>query len=116
MESSYIPILESFPLFPKVMPFFGSLDKSFVVLSELSVWTRKNLMKHYPEFRRFMLKYSKTLNITMNELSEMKIPFDLFKFKIDKHELANGIEQLIGLLYTICFQYILDKYKLKILL
>ena len=116
MESSYIPILESFPLLSEVMPYFGSPDKSFIVLSELSLWTRKNLIKHYPEFRRFMLKYSKTLNIAMNELSEMKIPFDLFKFEIDEDELVNGIEPLIDLLYTICFQYILDKYKLKILL
>ena len=103
MESSHIPILENFPLLSEVMPFFGSPDKSFIVLSELSAWTRKNLMKHYPEFRRFMLKYTTKLKITINELSEMKIPLDLFKFEIDEDERANGIEPLIDLLYTIYF-------------
>ena len=52
----------------------------------------------------------------MNKLSEMKIPFDLFKFEIDEDELVNGIEPFIDLLYTICFQFTLDNYKLKLLL
>ena len=61
MESSYIPILESFPLLSVIAPYFGSSDKCFIVLSKLSVCIRNNLIKHYPEFRRFMLGYTKTL-------------------------------------------------------
>ena len=112
MESFYIPILESLPLLSVIAPYFGSSDKCFIVLSKLSVCIRNNLINHYPEFRRFMLGYTKTLKIRMKELSKMMLPFDLFNFYIcenheasvfDDAETSNvvKVKHLITLLYTI---------------
>ena len=102
MESISIPIMESFPLVSIIMPYYGYCHEMFKILSELSASIRINLADYYPEFRRFMLKYAKVLeNIKIKELSETKLPLDLFKFKIDEYSLSNGITDLMVLIDTL---------------
>ena len=101
MEQSYIPIFESFPLVSVIMPYYGLTHEMFCVLSILSVSIRQNLNDHYEEFRKYMLRFSKTLKIDIEKLSEMEIPSDIFKFKIDPHSLDGGVDDLITLIGTI---------------
>ena len=85
MESSRIKIFESFPLVSVVMVYYGYTHEMFVVLSSLSMKIRMNMLKHYKNFRRIMLKYSQEMRIERNvELSCIRLPFDLFKLNIDK--------------------------------
>ena len=101
MESSYISILESFPLISVIMPFYGSTDEMFLVLSSLWVRTRRILIEYYPEFRRFMLDYSKVKKLSIKELLEIDLPLDLFVLYINELSLNKGVEDLIALINTL---------------
>ena len=101
MESFHISILESFPLISITMPFYGYSDEIFRLISSLSVKARKNLIDYYPEFRKFMFKYSRIKKITIRTLVERKIPMDLFKLDVDKSCLDAGVNDLIVLISTL---------------
>ena len=101
MEGSVIPILESFPLISKVMPYYGFTHRMFLVLSILSKHTRSILMKYYKEFRRFMLEYSLEKEVTIENLSHLHLPSDLFKFRIKAITLYNKIDLLFNFIDTV---------------
>ena len=101
MESEYIRVLESFALVSVIMPYYGYADEIFLVLSSLSVSIRQNLIDFYAEFRNFMLQYSKIKKITIEKLSEMKLPLDLFRFKLKMSLFTERAEDLIALINTI---------------
>ena len=106
MESSYISILESFPLISVTMPYYGFTDEIFYVLSSLSISIRKNLMNYYLEFRKFMFKFMNKKDISIRDLSEMKIPLDLFKVNLYHIEYDGDGEYLVVFINTTCLIFI----------
>ena len=82
MESISIPILMNFPLISVLMPYFGFTHQIFILLSSLSVGTRSKLIERYSEFRKFMLKYSKVIEVKIEDLYKKKLPLDVFILQI----------------------------------
>ena len=101
METSKIEIFESISLLSKLMPYYGSSHEGFLLLSKLSKSVRDYLFEHYPEYRRFMLKYAKKIKYVYDEHLEMKLPLDLFKFSVLKVYSEETAELLISLIHTL---------------
>ena len=101
METSKIVIFESISLQSKLMPYYGSSHKGFLLLSLLSKSIRGYLLEHYPQYRRFMLKYAKKIEYVKDEHLEMKLPLDLFKFSKFNVDSEEAAELLIGLIRTL---------------
>ena len=108
MEVENIPIFESLSLIYKVMPYFGYTHRIFLILSILWKKTRNVLKHNYKVFRKIMIDYSLEKIVTIEELLELNIPYDLFKFNIRYDFFWVGIEKLISFANTIikkCFNY-----------
>ena len=82
MERKRFTILSNFALATKIMPFYESTDRIFLVLSMLSAATRRKLWEFYNEFRQFMKKYSHQVRINKNNINMVFLPSDLFKKSI----------------------------------
>ena len=95
MEGNHIPILESYPLVSKVMPYYGFTHKGFLVLTILSKSVRQMIIVNYKTFRRIMLEYSFEKFITIEALTRLDLPTDLFRYKIDKTYLGEGGKNLV---------------------
>ena len=101
METSEIRIFESISLLSILMPYYGSSHEGFLLLSLLSKSIRSYLLEHYPEYRRFMLKYAKMIKYVYDEHLEMKLPLDLFQFSALKVYSEEDAELLVGLICTL---------------
>ena len=101
METSKIEIFESTSLLSELMPFYGSSHEGFLILSLLSKSIKDYLLKHYPEYRRFMLKHAKKIIYMEDEHFEMKLPLDLFKFSKLYVRSEEDAELLVGLIHTL---------------
>ena len=101
METSKIGIFESISLLSILMPYYGSSHEGFLLLSLLSKIIRDSLLEHYPEYRRFMFKYSKMIDGVKDERLVMKLPFDLFKFSALYVESDKDAEFLHNLTLTL---------------
>ena len=101
METSKIGNFESISLLSILMPFYGSSPEGFLLLSLLSKSIRDYLLKHYLEYRRFMLKYAKMIDGVYEEHSEMKLPLDLFKFTAFYVYSEEDADLLVGLIHTL---------------
>ena len=101
METSKIGIFESISLQSKLMPYYGSPPEGFLLLSLLSKSVREYLLKHYPEYRGFMLKYAKKIDGVKDKHLVMKLPLDLFKFSALKVYSEKEAEFLVGLFHTL---------------
>ena len=101
METSKIGIFESISLQSKLMPYYGSSHEGFLLLSLLSKSVRNYLLEHYPEYRRFMLKYAKKIKYAIYELWKMKLPLDLFQFSVFYVWSEEDVELLVGLICTL---------------
>ena len=108
METSKIGIFESISLLSKLMPYYGSSHEGFLLLSLLSKSIRCYLLEHYPEYRTFMLKYAKIIKYSIYELSEIKLPLDLFRFSKLYVSSDEDAEFLVGLIHTL-FNFKLSK-------
>ena len=101
MERNSILILEKLSLLSIVIPYYDFLHNSFLVVSTLSKGTRQMLIENYTVFRRIMFKYSLTKeDILIKDLWQLRLPSDLFRFKIARYSLDNGAEDLIELINT----------------
>ena len=101
METSKIGIFESISLLSILMPYYGSSPEGFLLLSLLSKSVRGYLLKHYPEYRTFMLNHTKKIDYSIYEHSEMKLPLDLFKFTALYVKSEEDDEFLVGLIRTL---------------
>ena len=101
METSKIEIFESISLLSKLMPYYGSSPEGFLLLSLLSKSVREYLLEHYPQYRRFMIKYAKNIDDVKDKHLEMKLPLDLFKFSEFYVESEEEAELLVGLIRTL---------------
>ena len=101
METSKIGIFESISLQSILMPYYGSSHIGFLLLSLLSKSIREYLLKHYPEYRTFMINYAKKIKYGEDEHLEMKLPLDLFKISLLKVRSKKDAELLIGLFSTL---------------
>ena len=110
METSKIGIFESISLLSILMPYYGSSHEGFLLLSLLSKSVRDYLLEHYPEYRRFMLKYAKMKDYTIYELWKMKLPLDLFKFSAFYVWTEEDTKLLVGLICTLFnLNYLADR-------
>ena len=110
METSKIGIFESISLLSKLMPYYGSSHEGFLLLSLLSKNIRNYLLEHYPQYKRFMLKYAKKIDGMKGEHLEMKFPLDLFKFSALRVWSKEEAENLVDLIRT-PFKFKLFKQK-----
>ena len=101
METSKIIIFKSISLLSKLMPYYGSSHIGYLLLSLLSRSVRDYLLEHYPEYRRFMLKYTKKIEYVKDEHLEMKLPLDLFQFTALYVCSEEDAELLVGLICTL---------------
>ena len=74
MDSNRLDVLESFSLISKIMPYFGSTHKSFLVLSRLNSKTRKKLDEYFIEFTRLMFANSLKILIRYDSIKWYDIP------------------------------------------
>ena len=101
METSKIGIFISISLLSKLMPYYGSSPEGFLLLSKLSKNNRDYLLKHYPEYRTFMLKQTKKIDSVKDKHLATKLPLDLFKFTSLYVESEEAAEFLVGLISTL---------------
>ena len=101
METSKIGIFVSISLLSKLMPYYGSSPEGFLILTLLSKSVRDYLLEHYPEYRRFMLKYAQKIEYVRDKHLEMKLPLDLFKFSALNVLLKDDAEELVCLIRTL---------------
>ena len=101
MEKIHISILDKISLLSIIMPYYSCSHKSFLLLSTLSSKIRRNLSDFYVEFRKFMLKFCKEKEVGIKDLADLRLPMDLFKFKINSDSLFMGVEHLIAFVNTI---------------
>ena len=101
METPKIRIFESISLLSKLMPCYGPSHKGFLLLSLLSKSIRDYLLEHYPQYRRFMLKYTKKIGFMGDKHLEMKLPLDLFQFSALEVYSEEDAEFLVGLISTL---------------
>ena len=83
------------------MPYYGSSHIGYLLLSLLSRSVRDYLLEHYPEYRRFMFKYTKKIEYVEDEHLEMKLPLDLFQFTALYVCSEEDAELLVGLICTL---------------
>ena len=83
MENARISILERFDTISIIMPYFAPTHRAFLLLSALSIGSRRKLDEFYEEFVKYMGKYWMCLKILPEELSKyIFFPSDLFVFDI----------------------------------
>ena len=101
METSKVGIFERISLLSILIPYNYSSHEGFLFLSKLSRSIRDYLLKHYREYRTFMLKYAKKINYVNNEQLVMKLPLDLFKFPAINVYYEKAAELLVDLIHTL---------------
>ena len=77
-----IRLFKSFPLLSVLMPYYGTADLSFLLLSALSADSRATLHKNYCEFKKVMENSKKFVDINSNWIDLIKLPSDLFIINI----------------------------------
>ena len=115
METSKIEIFESISLLSILIPYNYSSHEGFLFLSKLSKSIREYLLEHYPEYRRFMHKYSKKIGYMEDKHLEMKLPLDLFKFSVLYVDSEKAAEFLVSLIHTLFNLNYLSRWALSIL-
>ena len=78
-----IPILETYSLMLKTLPYFSYTHKAWLLLSCFSPKSRKNLKDNYKAFLNWMEKNLMKVWINDENIERRySLPWDLFKFNI----------------------------------
>ena len=77
-----IKLFKSFPLLSVLMPYYGTADLSFLLLSAFSADSRTTLHKNYSEFKKVMENSKKFVGINSTWIDLIKLPSDLFIINI----------------------------------
>ena len=84
MLSTSIPLLEKFGISWSILPYFGNADRSFLLLSQLSVKSREMLNSHYEAILNWLIETAAILKINNKDRAKMLfLPWNLFRFSIN---------------------------------
>ena len=103
MENTKHPVILDINLLSKIMPYYGYAHLMFLLLSKLSKKSRKFLAEWYQEFRGFSLECWEEKNVSINYISKLIEPTDLFKYKIVNDSTENNVRSIITLIDTFIF-------------
>ena len=100
MLSTRIGLLEKFGVSSVILPYFGPVHSSFLILSKLSTKSRIMIDQFYEEILNCMAEYVISYEIWDKNWSMLLLPSDLFRFSINT-ECESLIENLIWLINNI---------------
>ena len=100
MLSTQIKLLEKFGTCTVIMPYFGHVDRSFLLLTWLNKNIRRMLDENYDALMNWMMETAACLKIKKDHQKDLLfLPWDLFIFSIEidnkAHALVNTFWRLI---------------------